>query len=284
MSASVPKFLNRNPWVRPLLIALVLTYWIVLVFAPIFYLFMAAFSKGLGTFVNVLSNAQVLHAFGLTFLLSGGAVVLNTVFGLAIAWVLVRHDFPGRRFLNALVDLPFAVSPVVAGYMLILLFGRMGWFHGFLEATGLKIVFSFWGMLLATTFVSLPFVIREVMPVLQEIGFEQDQAAHTLGASEWQTFWRVTLPSIRWGLFYGITLTFARAMGEFGALLVVGGAVVGETETATLYVYRAMDERLYLPAYAVSVLLALVSFLVLIVLEVLKKRMKSQTLLPGNLK
>lgn len=283
MLSKAPYRIARNPWLRPLLVATVFGYMFFLVLIPVFSIFVAAFAEGTRTFFEVLCARETLHALGLTLLLSLSAVTLNAIFGLALAWVLVRHNFPGKKFLNACVDLPFAVSPVVAGYMLILLFGRTGWFHGFVETTGIKILFTFWGMLLATTFVSLPFVIREVIPVLQEIELEQEQAAQTLGANDWQTFWRVTLPSILWGLFYGITLTFARAMGEFGALLVVSGAVIGETETATLLVFRAMDERKYVSAYAVSLLLALISFALLTLLEIIKKKIRSQNLLPGDL-
>ena len=154
--------------------------------------------------------------------------------------------------------------------------GGRGCFYPLLQATGLKVVFSLPGMAIATTFVSLPFVIREVMPVLQEIGLEEDHAAYTLGANGWQTFWRVTFPGIRWGLLYGVTLTFARALGEFGALFVVSGAVSGETETATLFVFRAMDERLYQEAYAVSLTLAAVSFFVLLAMEALRKRIHEE--------
>ncbi len=268
---------GRNPWAKPTLITLVISYITFLILVPIVGILKGAFAEGVGGFLRVLCNRDVLYAFALTFLLSAVAVILNTVFGIAIAWILVRQDFPGKRFVNAIVDLPFAVSPVVAGYMLILLFGRTGWFHWFTELTGIKIIFSLPGMLLATTFVSLPFVIREVMPVLQEIGPEQEQAAHTLGAGDWQAFWRVTFPGIRWGLFYGITLTFARAMGEFGALLVVSGAVNGELETATLFVFRAMDERMYSAAYTVSIVLASVSFFVVIAMETLKKRLREET-------
>ena len=267
---------GRKKSTRYYLLALVLGYIAVLILLPIGALIANTFAKGGMTFLKVLCRQDVLHAFGLTFSLSTVAVVLNAVFGVVIAWVLVRHQFPGRNLLNALVDLPFAVSPVVAGYMLILLFGRAGWFYPLLQATGLKVVFSLPGMAIATTFVSLPFVIREVMPVLQEIGLEEDQAAYTLGANGWQTFWRVTFPGIRWGLLYGVTLTFARALGEFGALFVVSGAVSGETETATLFVFRAMDERLYQEAYAVSLTLAAVSFFVLLAMEALRKRIHEE--------
>lgn len=164
------------------------------------------------------------------------------------------------------------VSPVITGYMVLLLFGRRGWMAPLVEATDFRIAFSVWGMLLVTIFVSLPFVIREVMPVLREIGTEPEQAAHTLGASGWRTFWRVTIPGIRWGMLYGISLTMARSLGEFGGVLVAGGAVSGRTETATLYIFAALEERLYISAYAVAIVLALVSVIVLLGMELLRQR------------
>jgi len=231
-----------------------------------------AFSEGFARFWSEITSPDVLHALKLTVLLGGGATALNTAFGLAIAWVLVRHQFKGKRFINGLVDLPFAVSPVIAGLMLILLFGRDGWLTPLADAIGLKLVFSVPGMLLATTFVSLPFVIREVMPILSQVGTQQEEAAYTLGASPWQTFLRVTLPTIRWGLLYGISLTLARALGEFGAVLVVSGGVSGLTETATLFIFRSLDDRNYVGAYSVALLLALISFVLLILIELFKAR------------
>lgn len=255
-----------------LLIAIVLAYLGILIVAPIAAILHGAFERGLGAFLTALSQPDVLHALGLTFALSAAAVALNTVFGVLIAWVLVRPRFRGRSLVNGLVDLPFVVSPVIAGYAILLLFGRRGWFAPLVQASGIQVAFALPGMLLATLFVSLPFVIREVMPVLEAMGTEQEQMAHTLGASGWQTFWRVTLPNIRWGVLYGITLTLARTLGEFGAVLVVSGAVSGLTETATLYIFRAMDERQYVSAYAVSVVLGAVSFVILITMEGMKRR------------
>jgi sulfate transport system permease protein len=168
--------------------------------------------------------------------------------------------------------LPFVVSPVITGYMVILLFGRQGWFAPVLEAADIEIAFALPGMLLVTIFVSLPFTVREVMPVLRELGREPEQAAHTLGASSWRTFLRVTLPGIRWGLLYGISLTLARALGEFGGVLVAGGAIRGKTETATLYIYAALDGRQHLSAYSVALVLAVVSFVVLIGMEIMRQR------------
>jgi sulfate transport system permease protein len=230
-----------------------------------------ALREGVGAFWSQISNPEALNAIKLSILLGLGATALNTVFGLGIAWVLVRDDFSGRRYLNGLVDLPFAVSPVIAGLMLILLFGRNGWFIPWTDALGLKLVFAWPGMLLATTFVSLPFVVREVMPVLSQIGLEQELAAYTMGASPWRTFWSVTFPSLRWGLLYGISLTLARSFGEFGAVLVVSGGVSGLTETSTLYIFRSLDDRNYVGAYSVALLLAIISFAILIGMEFVKR-------------
>lgn len=264
----------RNPtgWLPKILIAIVVAYIAILILLPVAAIFQGALSQGISTFIDALTQPQVIAAFRLSLTLAAAAVVVNTIFGTIVAWVLVRQDFWGKGFFNALVDLPFVVSPVITGYMVILLFGRQGWFAPLLDATGLKIAFALPGMLLVTIFVSLPFVIREVMPVLREIGTEPEQAAHTLGASGWRTFVRVTMPGIRWGLLYGISLTLARALGEFGGVLVAGGAISGKTETATLYIFAALDERQYIAAYAVAVVLAIVSFVVLIGMEVLRHR------------
>ena len=268
---------NAQGWGAQLLIAVSLLYLAVLILWPVAAIFQGAFARGAGRFLQELSKPDVLHAFWLTFLLAAGAVLVHAVFGTVVAWVLTRQRFAGRNFFNGLIDLPFVVSPVIAGYMVILLFGRQGWFAPFVEATGFKVAFALPGMLLVTIFVALPFTIREVMPVLQEIGVESEQSAYTLGASGWQTFWRVTLPGIRWGLAYGLTLTLTRALGEFGAVLVVGGAIARKTETATLYIYRALDERQYIGAYSAAVVLALVSFVVLIGMELLRRRTEVET-------
>ena len=219
-------------------------------------------------------HPEALHALKLTLLLSLAATVINTVLGICAAHVLVRDDFPGKRFVNGLVDLPFAVSPVIAGFMLVLLFGRGGWLSAAAASLGIKVVFALPGMLLATVFVSLPFVTRELMPVLEQAGTQFEAAAYTMGASRWKTFWLITVPAVRWGLFYGVSLTFARAIGEFGAVLVVSGSVSGLTETATLYIYRALDERNPIGAYAVAVVLAVFSFLLLLAMEFLRRKRK----------
>lgn len=258
------------------LVGLVLAYTGLLLMAPIIAMVFGALRPGLGAFWKEVSSPDALNALKLTLFLGLGSTIINAVFGLGIAWVLVRDDFRGRKFANGLVDLPFAVSPVIAGLMLILLFGREGWFAALTDALGLKVVFAWPGMLLATMFVSLPFVIREVMPVLAQIGIQQELAAYTMGASPWQTFWHVTFPSLRWGLLYGISLTLARALGEFGAVLMVSGGVSGLTETSTLYIFRSLDDRNYVGAYSMALVLAAISFSILMVMEALKKRTEQQ--------
>lgn len=264
----------RSPkgWVPKLLIGVVLLYIAILILLPLGAIFQGAFARGTAAFFSALAEPQVTAAFRLSLMLAAIAVVVNAVMGTIIAWVMVRQDFWGKGFFNALIDLPFVVSPVITGYMVILLFGRQGWFAPWVELTGLKIAFAVPGMLLVTMFVSLPFTVREVIPVLREIGIEPEQAAYTMGASGWRTWLRVTMPGIRWGLLYGISLTLARALGEFGGVLVAGGAISGKTETATLYIFAALDERQYISAYAVAVVLAVVSFVVLIGMEILRRR------------
>lgn len=254
------------------LIALTVLYAAVLLLGPLVAIAWGAFSEGVGAFVEQVTSPNALNALKLTFLLSVAATIINTVFGVCIAHVLVRDDFRGRGLINGLVDLPFVVSPVIAGLMLILLFGRGGWLTPLADALGFKVVFAFPGMLLATLFVSLPFVIREVMPVLSQIGVEQENAAYTMGATPWQAFRHITLPAIRWGILYGVSLTFARSIGEFGAVLVVSGGVSGLTETSTLYICRSLDDRNYVAAHATAAVLASISFLILFAMEFFRKR------------
>lgn len=221
----------------------------------------------------VVSDADARHALLLTVRIALIAVTINTVFGVAMAVLIVRYRFPGRRLLNALLDIPLSVSPIVVGLSLLLVYsGTRGWFGPWLEEHGVQVVFATPGMVLATVFVSLPLMIREVVPVLTEIGIEQEQAAHSLGASGWQTFWRVTLPSIRWAVVYGVVLTLARSLGEFGAVKVVSGNVLGRTRTATLSVeekYLNFDKS---GAYAIAFLLALVSVACIVVVGIIRPR------------
>jgi sulfate transport system permease protein len=260
--------------VRLVLIAVVIAYVGLLILAPLVALAAGAFQEGLGAIVRSLNRPEILSAFGLTLWISLIVVVVHTIFGTLVAWVFVRHRFPGRRLINGLIDLPFAISPVVVGYMLLLLFGRNGLLAPLLAALNIKVAFALPGMILATLFVTLPFIVRELVPILENFGVQQEQAAATLGASGWQIFWRVTLPALRWGFIYGITLTFARALGEFGAVLVIGGGIQGRTETATLYIYRALDEREYIGAYGAALVLGLFSLLLVMGSDILRKREK----------
>jgi sulfate transport system permease protein len=222
---------QKNSWYTLSLIIVALLYLALILFFPVLSVIYAAFSKGIPAFVTSLRGEDFIHAVKLTILMAGIAVPANAVFGLCAAWVIARNRFPGRALLISLIDLPFAVSPVVAGLIILLLYGRQGWFGGLLESWNINIVFAIPGIVLATTFVSMPFVAREVIPVLEEIGPAEEEAARTLGASNWQIFWRVTVPNIRWGLLYGLLLTNARAMGEFGAVSVVSGNIAGQTQT-----------------------------------------------------
>jgi sulfate/thiosulfate transport system permease protein len=240
--------------------------------APVAALLVGAFREGVGAAVAVLAQAEVLDAFGLTLWISLVVVAVHAVFGTLVAWALVRQRFPGRALLNSLIDLPFAISPVVVGYMLLLLFGRNGLLAPLLERFNLHVAFALPGMILATLFVTLPFMVRELVPVLEAFGVQQERAAATLGASGWQTFWRVTLPALRWGFLYGLTLTFARALGEFGAVLIIGGGIQGRTETTTLFIYRSLAERQYTQAYMAALVLGLFSFGLVLGMDWLRRR------------
>jgi sulfate transport system permease protein len=221
-----------------------------------------------------LSQPVFLHAAKLTILIALIVVPINTVFGLCAAWVIARHQFRGRTFLISLLDIPFAVSPVVAGLMIVLLYGRNGWFGPMLEAANIKIIFAMPAMVLASAFITLPFVAREVIPVLEEAGTDQEEAARTLGANDRQIFWRVTLPNIRWGLLYGLILTNARVMGEFGAVAVVSGNIAGKTQTLPLYVEDAYKQYQTEAAFAAAVLLAGLAVVTLVLKEILERKTK----------
>lgn len=271
-AASRVRAVARPGFVEWALIAFAVLYAALLLAGPLLAIMWGAFSEGLTAFFHQITSPDALSALRLTLLLGLGATIINMVCGIVVAWVLVRDDFAGKRFVNGLVDLPFAVSPVIAGLMIVLLFGRNGWLTQVTDALGVKIVFAWPGMLLATIFISLPFVVREVMPVLEQTGTEQEHAAYTMGATGWQAFWHITLPSVRWGLLYGVSLTFARSIGEFGAVLVVSGGVSGLTETSTLFIFRSLDDRNYVAAYATAALLAAISFIILIGMEFFRKR------------
>ena len=243
-----------------------LGYLALLVVAPVAMVFYRAFEHGIGAAWDAVTTPPAQHAFYLTVVVTLIAVPLNAIFGVLTALLLARREFPGKRLLNAFVDLPFAVSPVIVGLALILVWGRNGWFG----ATG--IIFATPGIVLATIFVSLPFVVREVMPVLVEEGTEQEQAATTLGAGGWATFRRITLPTIRWGLAYGVVLSTARSLGEFGAVSAVSGKISGRTETMTLYVEDRFQAFDLTGAYAASVVLALLALATLGLMLLLQRR------------
>ena len=254
------------------LITIVVAYVAFLIVTPIAALALGALKKGLGASIQSLDYPEVLSAFWNTLWISLVVVIVHAIFGTIVAWVFVRHRFPGRNLINGLIDMPFAVSPVVAGYMLLLLFGRNGMLAPVIDALGIQVAFAMPGMVLATLFVTLPFMIRELIPVLEAFNRQQEKAAATLGANGWQTFWRVTFPALRWGMIYGVTLTFARALGEFGAVLVIGGGVQGRTETATLFIYRALDERQYIGAYSAALALGLFSLILVMGSDWLRRR------------
>jgi sulfate/thiosulfate transport system permease protein len=254
------------------LLAIALAYVLVLLLGPLAGIIYYAFKSGLGVVVQTFTQPDVQHAFYLTFIIMLITVMVNTVFGVLVALVLARDSFPGKRLVSALVDLPLAVSPVIVGLMAVLLFGTGGWFQSFFAARGIQIIFALPSMVLVTIFISIPFVIREVVPVLQELGLEEEQAAWTLGASKAQTFFRVTLPNIRWGLLYGIALSAARAIGEVGAVLIVSGSIEGKTETATLFILRAFDQFQDQQGYIVALTLAAFSIVLLIGIETFKRK------------
>jgi sulfate transport system permease protein len=245
----------------------------VLLVVPVGLVFYRTFENGLGAVYDAVTTPAAISAFWLTIEVAAIAVPLNAIFGVLAAIALVRGTFRGKRLFDALLDLPFAVSPVVVGLALLLVWGVDGWFGDL----GLQVIFSLPGIVLATIFVSLPFVAREVAPVLREIGDEQEQAAATLGANGWQTFRRVTLPAIRWGLIYGVVLATARAIGEFGAVSVVSGKIAGETETLTLLVEKRFQNFDLAGAYAASALLAAIALGTLVAMTVLNKRREDTT-------
>ncbi len=249
-----------------------LGYLLVVLLGPLSMVFWRAFDKGAGHLWSSLSDPNTIHAFKLTLIITAIAVPLNTLFGVLCALAIVRRRFPGAGIVNALVDLPLALSPVVVGLSLFLLYGRTGWFGAWFQRHGIQVLFALPSMVIATIFVSLPFVAREVVPTLREIGDEQEQAARTLGANGWTTFWRITLPSIRWAVIYGVVLTSARCLGEYGAVAVVSGKIEGRTETATLRVQDAYENFDVPGAYGFSLVLAVMSVAVLVAMTFLKPK------------
>ena len=252
---------NEPVWLKTLLIATAISVVIVFIAIPMVYVFVQALSKGWETYwKNLFGNPDARHAMLLTIFVAVIAVAINTVCGVAAAWTLTKFQFPGRTFLLTLIDLPFAISPVVAGLMFILIFGRQGWLGPQLQAAGIKIIFSWPALILATTFVTLPFVARELIPLMQALGSDEELAAVSLGARPWQVFWRVTLPNIKWALLFGIIQCNARAIGEFGAVYVVSGRIAGETDTLAILVQKLYESPGEMPAaYAVASVLTLMA-------------------------
>jgi sulfate transport system permease protein len=254
---------EESPFARWTLITIALVFCGVFLVIPLANVFAQALGKGIRFYVGALSHADSLAAIRLTLLVAVIVVPLNVVFGVAAAWAIAKFEFRGKSLLITLIDLPFSVSPVVAGLMLVVLFGLQGFFGQWLDACNIRIIFAVPGIVLATVFVTFPFVARELIPVMQATGTDQEQAALTLGANGWQTFWHVTLPSVKWGLVYGIILCNARAMGEFGAVLVVSGHITGETETVPLRVAKLYNEYNNEGAFALASLLTLLAMLTL---------------------
>jgi sulfate transport system permease protein len=255
-----------------LLRGVALVYLLFLLVLPVGLICWRTFAHGLGPVLDALSTDNAVHAFEVTVSVALWAVVANTVFGVGTAILLVRHRFPGKRILGALIDLPLAVSPVVVGLALILVYGRYAPAGGWLERHGIQVIFSLPGMVLATVFVSLPLVVRAIVPVLEELGTDQEQAAHILGAGGWQTFQRITVPGIRGALGYGVVLCLARALGEYGAVAVVSGRLVGQTQTATLFVEERYQNYDQTAAFATATVLALIAIVSLLLTRFLRPK------------
>ena len=267
---------TRRRILRASLLTVTLVYVGVLLIAPLAGIIYGTVRAGLSVVGETFSQPDVRHAYWLSAIIAVITIAVTTVLGVITSWVLTRHRFLGRGFLNALVDLPMAVSPVIVELMAVLLFGRGGWFEPFFAARGIQIIFALPSMVIVTIFICIPFVIREVVPVLEEVGVDEEEAAKTLGANSLQTFFKVMLPNIKWALLYGVALTTARALGEIGAVLIVSGSLQGQTETATLYIFRALEERQDASSFVVALSLAAISILLLIAIETFKRRQQKE--------
>lgn len=276
MSAQRRIAANEPRWVQLTLLTIAFMFLGFCLVIPLISVFWEALRHGWGVYIAALSDGEALDAIKLTLLIALLSVPCNLVFGVAASWAITKFDFRGKSLLTTLIDLPFAVSPVIAGLVFVLLFGLQGWFGPWLEAHDMKIIFAVPGMVLATIFITFPFVARELIPLMQAQGRGEEEAAATLGASGWQTFWRVTLPNIKWGLMYGVILANARAMGEFGAVSVVSGHIRGETTTMPLFVEILYDDYNQAAAFAVASLLALLALVTLIVKTFLEWKMRSE--------
>ena len=263
---------REAPWVRFMLLALGLGFFAIFLLLPLVAVFTEALRKGWSLYFSSLADEETVSAIKLTLTAAVIAVPLNLVFGVSAAWLVAKHEFPGKQLLITLIDLPFSVSPVVAGLMYVLIFGAQGWFGPWLQAHDIKIIFAVPGIVLATIFVTFPFVARELIPLMQAQGKDEEEAATVLGASGWQTFRRVTLPNIKWGLLYGVILCNARAMGEFGAVSVVSGHIRGLTNTLPLHVEILYNEYQFAAAFAVASLLALLALVTLVIKQFIEWR------------
>lgn len=263
---------SETPLARRLLIAITLAFLLVMLVLPLAAVFSEAFRKGVPAFLESLADPETFAAIGLTLLVAGISVPLNLIFGVTAAWAIAKFEFKGKAFLSTLIDLPFSVSPVISGLVFVLLFGAQGYFGPYLQSAGIQIIFAVPGLVLATVFVTFPFVARELIPLMQEQGSLDEEAALSLGASGWQTFRHVTLPNIKWGLLYGVLLCNARAMGEFGAVSVVSGHIRGQTNTMPLQVEILYNEYNFVAAFAVATLLALLALVTLVLKAVLEYR------------
>ncbi len=264
--------IDEPAWVRILLIVLGLGFIGLFLVLPLVAVFIEALSDGIGAYVEALQSPDAIAAIRLTLLVAAIAVPCNLVFGVIAAWAIAKFEFTGRSVLITFIDLPFSVSPVISGLVYVLLFGAHGWFGPWLIANNVQIIFAVPGIVLATIFVTFPFVARELIPLMQEQGTEEEEAALSLGANGWQTFWRVTLPNIKWGLLYGVLLSNARAMGEFGAVSVVSGHIRGLTNTMPLHVEILYNEYNFVGAFAVASLLALLALVTLVLKSLLEWR------------
>ena len=263
-------------WVRWTLIGVALTFVVLFLILPLAAVFTEALRKGFGAYLEALKEPDAWSAIKLTLITAAIAVPLNLVFGVTAAWAIAKHEFWGKSFLTTLVDLPFSVSPVVAGLIYVLIFGAQGWFGPWLQAHDIKIIFAVPGIVLATVFVTFPFIARELIPLMQAQGNDEEQAAIVLGATGWQTFWYVTLPNIKWGLIYGVILCNARAMGEFGAVSVVSGHIRGQTNTLPLHVEILYNEYQSVAAFAVASLLAILALVTLVIKSVAEWRQEAE--------
>jgi sulfate transport system permease protein len=274
--------LQEAPWVRRLLIALALSYVGLVLLLPLGAVFYEAFRGGVGSWFEAIAEPDALSAIRLTLIVAAIAVPLNVMFGIAAAWAITKHEFRGKAVLTTLIDLPFSVSPVVSGLIYVLLFGAQGWFGPWLQERGIEIVFAVPGIVLATIFVTFPFVARELIPLMAAQGKTDEEAALSLGASGRQTLWHITLPNIRWGLLYGVLLCNARAMGEFGAVSVVSGHIRGETNTMPLHVEVLYNEYNFVAAFAVASLLALLALVTLALKTFLEWRHRDEIAALGH--